>query len=107
MSNIVNVSCLSVLAQQLASTTSKPSPSHLSPTLRDFFELTQPRLLSYLQAVVDSATSAVNYVSESAQQLASGASKETNKEVAKDSNASIGTRLSAGVDALGDKVRTF
>ena len=33
------------------------------------------------------------------------ASKEANKSVAKDSNAGIGTRVSAGMDALGDKVR--
>ena len=32
------------------------------------------------------------------------ASKEANKNVAKDSNASVGTRVSAGMDALGDKL---
>ena len=31
-------------------------------------------------------------------------SKEANKEVAKDNNADISTRLSAGKDAIGDKV---
>lgn len=31
-------------------------------------------------------------------------SKEANKEVAKDSSADASTRLSAGKDALGDKV---
>ena len=31
-------------------------------------------------------------------------SKEANKEVAKDNNADVSTRLSAGKDALGDKV---
>ena len=35
---------------------------------------------------------AVNYVSETIQGAAAGASKETNKEVAKDSNVGIGTR---------------
>lgn len=34
----------------------------------------------------------------------SGASKEANKNVAKDSNASLSTRASAATDALGDKV---
>jgi len=60
-------------------------------------------------------------VSESAQQAVSGASKETNKrtsrrickthwlltlssEVAKDSDASLGTRASAAKDAVGDKM---
>lgn len=33
------------------------------------------------------------------------AQKEANKEVAKDSNAGVGTRLQAAGDALGNKVR--
>ena len=41
---------------------------------------------------MESAKQAVNYVSESIQSATSGASKEANKEVAKDSNAPIGTR---------------
>lgn len=41
---------------------------------------------------METAKQAVNYVSESIQGAVSGASKETNKQVAKDSNASIGTR---------------
>ena len=36
--------------------------------------------------------------------MTSGASKEANKSVAKDSNADVGTRASAAKDALGDKV---
>jgi len=46
---------------------------------------------------------AANYVSETVQETASGASKEANKNVAKDSDASLGTRASAAKDALGDK----
>jgi len=45
----------------------------------------------------------VNYVSESIQGAGSQASKEANKQVAKDSNASLSTRASAAKDALGDK----
>lgn len=41
---------------------------------------------------MDTVKQAANYVSESVQGATSQASKETNKEVAKDSNASIGTR---------------
>lgn len=41
---------------------------------------------------MDSIKQGANYVAESAQQAVSGASKETNKNVAKDSNASVGTR---------------
>ncbi|KAH7008132.1 glucose repressible protein Grg1 [Ilyonectria destructans] len=52
---------------------------------------------------MDSIKQGANYVSETVQKAASGASKETNKEVAKDSNASIGTRASAAKDAIGDK----
>lgn len=36
--------------------------------------------------------------------MSSGASKEANKNVAKDSDASLGTRAQAAKDAAGDKV---
>ncbi|KAI9898302.1 hypothetical protein N3K66_006662 [Trichothecium roseum] len=52
---------------------------------------------------MDSIKSAGNFVSDKVQQATSGASKEANKEVAKDSDAPIGTRASAAKDALGDK----
>lgn len=41
---------------------------------------------------MDSIKQGANYVAETAQQAVSGVSKEGNKEVAKDSNAPIGTR---------------
>lgn len=41
---------------------------------------------------MDTIKNAANYVSESVQQAGSTASKETNKEVAKDNNANLGTR---------------
>ena len=41
---------------------------------------------------VNSVKNAANYVSESIQGAGAEASKEANKEVAKDNNASIGTR---------------
>ncbi|KAL6795739.1 glucose-repressible protein Grg1 [Trichoderma sp. SZMC 28013] len=53
---------------------------------------------------MESIKQGANYVGEKVQQATSGASKETNKQVAKDSDASIGTRASAAKDALGDKV---
>lgn len=43
-------------------------------------------------------------VGDKANELTSGASKEANKNVAKDSNASLGTRAEAAKDAVGDKV---
>ncbi|MCJ1295439.1 Glucose-repressible protein [Xylographa carneopallida] len=46
---------------------------------------------------------AANYVGDTVQQGLSGASKEANKSVAKDSDASLGTRASAAKDAIGDK----
>ncbi|KAK4077072.1 uncharacterized protein Triagg1_4039 [Trichoderma aggressivum f. europaeum] len=52
---------------------------------------------------METVKQAVNYVAESVQGAASGISKETNKEIAKDSNVAASTRLSAGKDALGDK----
>ncbi|KAG5918936.1 hypothetical protein E4U60_000389 [Claviceps pazoutovae] len=52
---------------------------------------------------MESLKQGANYVAETAKQATSGASKETNKQVAKDSDAPIGTRASAAKDALGDK----
>ncbi|KAH7251722.1 glucose-repressible protein Grg1 [Fusarium tricinctum] len=52
---------------------------------------------------MDSVKNAVNSATETVQQGLSGTSKEANKNVAKDSNANIGTRASAAKDALSDK----
>ncbi|KAK4186746.1 glucose-repressible protein Grg1, partial [Podospora australis] len=46
-----------------------------------------------------------NYVADKVNSSQNGASKETNKEVAKDSNAGIGTRLQAAGDAISDSTR--
>ncbi|KAG6293768.1 hypothetical protein E4U09_002852 [Claviceps aff. purpurea] len=53
---------------------------------------------------MESVKQAANYVSETVQGAVSGTSHETNKEVAKDGNASAGTRLTAAKDAIGDKM---
>jgi hypothetical protein len=45
-----------------------------------------------------------SYVGDKFNEATSGASKEANKNVAKDSDASLGTRASAAKDAAGDKV---
>ncbi|KAK4038764.1 putative glucose-repressible protein [Parachaetomium inaequale] len=52
---------------------------------------------------MDTIKNAGNYVSDKVQSATSGASKEANKNVAKDNNANIGTRAEAGFDALKDK----
>ncbi|KAH8887420.1 putative GRG-1 glucose-repressible gene-1 protein [Thozetella sp. PMI_491] len=52
---------------------------------------------------MDTVKNAANYVSDKVQGAASSVSKETNKEVAKDSNAPIGTRVNAAGDAISDK----
>jgi hypothetical protein len=52
---------------------------------------------------MDTIKNAGNFVSDKVQQATSGASKEANKNVAKDNNANIGDRASAGIDALKDK----
>lgn len=41
---------------------------------------------------MDSVKHGAEYVSDKVQQATHGTSKETNKEIAKDNNASIGTR---------------
>ncbi|KAK7416859.1 hypothetical protein QQX98_004917 [Neonectria punicea] len=52
---------------------------------------------------MDSVKQGADYVAEKVQKGTSTASKETNKEEAKDSNAPIGSRATAAKDALGDK----
>ncbi|MCJ1395295.1 Glucose-repressible protein [Xylographa bjoerkii] len=56
----------------------------------------------YTETLTES--NAANYVGDTVQQGLSGASKEANKSVAKDSDASVGTRASAAKDAVGDKM---
>jgi len=66
---------------------------------------TQPGTLLFLEAfdALQITDFLFSYVGDKANELTSGASKEANKNVAKDSDASIGTRASAAKDALGDK----
>ena len=52
---------------------------------------------------MESIKNAANYVAETVQGAGAEASKETNKTVAKDSNASAQTRLTAAKDAVIDK----
>ncbi|KAI4598903.1 Glucose-repressible protein [Pestalotiopsis sp. 9143b] len=53
---------------------------------------------------MDTINNAANYVADTVKGAASTGSKEANKQVAKDGNADVSTRLSAGKDAIGDKV---
>ena len=53
---------------------------------------------------MDKLNNAANYVAETVQGAVSTGSKEGNKSVAKDGNVSVGTRVSAAKDALGDKI---
>ncbi|MCJ1350180.1 MAG: Glucose-repressible protein [Icmadophila ericetorum] len=53
---------------------------------------------------MDTIKKAGEYVSESVQGATSGASKEVNKNIAKDSDASLSSRATAAKDAVGDKV---
>ncbi|KAH6689440.1 glucose-repressible gene protein [Plectosphaerella plurivora] len=52
---------------------------------------------------MESVKNAANYVAETVQGAGATASKEANKNVAKDSNASLGSRATAAKDAVGDK----
>ncbi|GFF29282.1 glucose-repressible gene protein [Aspergillus udagawae] len=54
---------------------------------------------------MESLKQGANYVSETAKQALHGTSKEANKDVAKDSDAPIGTRASAAKDAVKDKAQ--
>ncbi|KIW75437.1 hypothetical protein Z517_10178 [Fonsecaea pedrosoi CBS 271.37] len=53
---------------------------------------------------MDTIKNTANYVGDKVNEATSGASKEANKNVAKDSDASLGTRASAAKDAVGDKI---
>ncbi|KFY31739.1 hypothetical protein V493_00821 [Pseudogymnoascus sp. VKM F-4281 (FW-2241)] len=53
---------------------------------------------------METVKNAANYVSETVQGKGSEASKEANKSVAKDNDASLSSRATAAKDALGDKV---
>ncbi|MCJ1361406.1 Glucose-repressible protein [Acarospora aff. strigata] len=53
---------------------------------------------------METAKNAVNYVSETVQGTGAEASKEANKGVAKDSDASLSNRATAAKDAMGDKM---
>jgi len=52
---------------------------------------------------METIKNAANYVSESVQGGGAEASKEANKSVAKDNDASLSSRLTAGKDAIVDK----
>ncbi|KAI1115804.1 glucose-repressible gene protein [Nemania sp. NC0429] len=52
---------------------------------------------------MDNVKNAANYVADSVKSATNTGSKEANKQVAKDNDASLGTRASAAKDAVGDK----
>ncbi|RMD43116.1 hypothetical protein DV735_g2072, partial [Chaetothyriales sp. CBS 134920] len=54
--------------------------------------------------MAETVKNAANFVSDKISEVTSGASAEANKALAKDSDASIGTRASAAKDAVGDKI---
>merc|ERR1712134_240277 len=66
---------------------------------------TTPTLPTNQHITMDSVKNAANSAAETVQQGLRGTSKEANKEVAKDSNAPVGTRASAAKDAVSDKAQ--
>ncbi|KAJ5132927.1 Glucose-repressible protein [Penicillium atrosanguineum] len=52
---------------------------------------------------METAKNAANYVSESVKGTTNEGAKEANKNVAKDSDASLGSRATAAKDAIGNK----
>ncbi|GAA5881491.1 hypothetical protein JCM3774_000134 [Rhodotorula dairenensis] len=59
---------------------------------------------STTESIANTIQDGVNYVAETIQGKSAESKKEGNKEIAKgNTNASIGDRLSAGVDAIGNK----
>merc|ERR1711915_850004 len=61
-------------------------------------------MASTSESITNTLSDAANYVSETIQGKSAESKKEGNKEIAKgNTNASIGDRISAGVDAIGNK----
>ncbi|KAL1870808.1 hypothetical protein VTK73DRAFT_2437 [Phialemonium thermophilum] len=54
---------------------------------------------------MDTIKNTANFVGDKVQSATSGASKETNKEVAKDSNVPITDRLQSAGNAISDKAK--
>ncbi|KAI1187478.1 glucose-repressible gene protein [Nemania serpens] len=52
---------------------------------------------------MDNVKNAANYVADSVKSATNTGSKEANKQVAKDSDATLSTRATAAKDAVGDK----
>jgi Glucose-repressible protein Grg1 len=65
--------------------------------------LSSSSLPSHFLMLTYCSQNAANYVSESVQGAGATASKEANKQVAKDNDASLGSRATAAKDAVGDK----
>ncbi|GAA6042897.1 hypothetical protein JCM8097_002758 [Rhodosporidiobolus ruineniae] len=64
------------------------------------------RSTGIVESVTNTISDAVNYATETVQELSSSSSKEANKEVAKgNTNASLTDRATAGLDAVGDKLQ--
>ncbi|GAA5902485.1 hypothetical protein JCM6882_002765 [Rhodosporidiobolus microsporus] len=61
---------------------------------------------STFESIKNTVSDAVNYATETVQELTSASSKEANKEVAKGhTDASLTDRASAALDAGGDKLQ--
>ncbi|GAA5982970.1 hypothetical protein JCM11641_006901 [Rhodosporidiobolus odoratus] len=61
---------------------------------------------STFDSIKNTVSDAVNYATETVQELTSSSSKEANKEVAKGhTDASLTDRATAGLDAVGDKLQ--
>jgi len=57
-----------------------------------------------INTVVEKTKDAYNYVTEKISEAASAAGYEAHKEQAKDSNETVGSRVGAGINAVGDKI---
>ncbi|KIV91133.1 hypothetical protein PV10_05709 [Exophiala mesophila] len=77
--------------------------SNLNKPLKQFSNQNKPDQTKS-STMADSLKNAANYVGDKFNEATAGASKEANKNVAKDSNASLGTRAEAAKDAASDKI---
>merc|ERR1712186_273478 len=74
---------------------------HLRRITRTFLLIIKTRQHT---TTMESVKQAANYVSESVKGTGATASKEANKDVAKDNDAGVGTRAQAAKDAVSDKM---
>lgn len=87
----VYITSLLPLLKPLLLSSSPSTTQTINPTITNTFHTNHTNSTT-TSIIMDTIKNAGNYVSDKVQSATSGASKEANKDVAKDNNAGVGTR---------------